>query len=124
MGVVCPRCKSTDTDVQLRSSGTVSKSKYYRTGVKNSWILPAGQKTYRSSRKQKSVGLCKNCGYCWDIDKEHGCLFYLLCLMFFPITLSVMFYRFSNLDKKYKLLILLSFWVLFIAISAIAGNTK
>lgn len=66
----CPKCGSADVKFQLRSAGTVSRSKYYRTGVKRSWFLPASERSYKSNRKQISVGLCQNCGYCWDPGQE------------------------------------------------------
>ena len=61
----CPKCGSFNTKFEMRSAGTRAKSNYYRTGIKNSWIIPAGQKTYKSKRKYKSMCLCQNCGYLW-----------------------------------------------------------
>ncbi|MGN0735184.1 MAG: hypothetical protein ACI4LP_05125 [Anaerovoracaceae bacterium] len=62
----CPMCGSTNIQFEARPAGTKSKSNYYRTGIKNSWVLPAGQKTYKSRRNYKTVCLCKNCGHLWD----------------------------------------------------------
>ncbi len=110
----CPRCGGNRVKVELRAAGTKSSTEYYRHGVKSSWFVPAGRRSYHSTRKQKSVGLCQDCGYHWDIDSsEKGCLFYLLCLLFLPITLSVLFYRSSvfHLEKKWKALILATVWV-------------
>lgn len=66
----CPKCGSTNVKFQLRSAGTSSRSSYYRTGVKTSWFLPAGERSYKSRRKQISVGLCQNCGYHWEAGKD------------------------------------------------------
>lgn len=63
---ICPRCGSSSIKFSTKHAGTVSESKYYRTGVKNSWILPAGRKTYRSDKIYKTVCLCQKCGYSWD----------------------------------------------------------
>ncbi len=62
----CPQCGSTNIRFDMRSAGTKSKSNYYRTGIKNSWILPAGQKTYKSNRRYKTMCLCQNCGNLWE----------------------------------------------------------
>ena len=64
--VQCPMCGSSNIQFEARPAGTKSKSNYYRTGIKDSWVLPAGQKTYRSHRNYKTVCLCKNCGHLWD----------------------------------------------------------
>ena len=120
---VCPNCGSHNFRYELRAAGTRSTINYYRTGVKNSWILPAGQKTYQSQRKQKAVGICPDCGYVEE-RQEKGCLFYLLCLLFFPISLSVWFYKTKafQLDKKWRALIIACFWVLLIVLLEITPS--
>ena len=122
----CPYCGSQNITFQLRDAGTRSKTNYYRTGVRNSWVLPAGQKRYRSKRQQKSVGLCQSCGYSWDAYSEKGCLFYLLCVVFFPISLSVWFYRSNpaNLPKLWRVVILVIAWVLFCLFSEWASTLR
>ena len=59
----CPKCGRHRFRYELRSDGTSSHSKYYRTGVKKSWILPAGKKRRNSKRRRVSVGFCPDCGY-------------------------------------------------------------
>lgn len=73
---ICPRCGSTRASYELRAAGTTSKSNYYRTGIKNSWFIPAGQKRYKSKRHQKTVGICHDCGYRWEPESKsnYGCL--------------------------------------------------
>lgn len=66
----CPNCGGSNFRFELRSAGTTSKSNYYRTGIKKSWILPAGQKTRTSQRYQKSVGICQDCGYILDNEAQ------------------------------------------------------
>lgn len=120
----CPRCGSLKFRYELRAAGTRSKSNYYRTGFGDNWIIPAGQKTYKSQRKQKSVGFCPDCGYIEE-KQERGCLFYLLCLLFFPISLSVWFYRTDliRLDKKWKALIIAALWAILLICAATAPDT-
>ena len=77
----CPRCGSYNARYELRAAGTDSKSSYYRTGVKKSWILPAGRKTYSSNRRQKSVGFCPDCGYKWDEGAFSGSWFQKICFV-------------------------------------------
>lgn len=120
----CPRCGSPKFRYELRAAGTRSKSNYYRTGIDDSWVIPAGQKTYKSQRKQKSVGFCPNCGYIEE-KQEKGCLFYLLCLLFFPISLSIWFYRTDliPLNKKWKGLVVAVFWLLLFVCALLAPDT-
>ena len=62
----CPRCGSDAFHYELRSGGTKSKTNSYRTGIKGSWIVPAGRKKLNSDRKQKTIGFCPDCGYKTD----------------------------------------------------------
>lgn len=59
----CPKCGSNRFHYELRSSGTKSTMRYYRTGIKKSWVVPSGKRTYSSDRKQESIGICPDCGY-------------------------------------------------------------
>lgn len=71
----CPICQSEDIKVELRSAGTTSKSNYYRTGIKKSWFIPAGQKTHKSERNYKSIAICQNCGHHWETNTgDGGCI--------------------------------------------------
>lgn len=121
----CPKCGSSNFRYELRSAGTRSTTTYRRTGVKHSWFIPAGVRNYNSQRKQKSVGICPDCGYI-DDRAEKGCLFYLLCLLFFPISLSVWFYKTQaiRLDKKWRLLIIAAFWAVLILGCSINSSKK
>lgn len=71
----CPKCGSDRFHYELRSGGTKSTTRYYSTGVKKSWVIPSGRRTYSSNRKQESIGICPDCGY---TDKQSqggiGCL--------------------------------------------------
>lgn len=108
----CPRCGRSHFRYELRSAGTRSKSNYYRTGIKNSWFIPAGQKSRNSQRDQKSIGICPDCGYIEE-QKEKGCIYYLLYLLFLPIIATVWFYRtdFFKFDKRWRLLIIFLVWL-------------
>ena len=59
----CPKCGSNRFHYELRSAGTKSTTRYYRTGIKKSWVVPSGRRTYSSDRKQESIGICPDCGY-------------------------------------------------------------
>ena len=61
----CPECGSTNIRFDVRPARTKSKSDYYRTGIKDSWILPVGRKMYKSDRRYKTMCLCQNCGNLW-----------------------------------------------------------
>lgn len=121
----CPKCGSTNVKFEIRSAGTKSSTNYYRTGVKSSWFIPAGRKSYNSNRKQKSVGICQNCGHIWE-PVEDGCLFYLICVLFFPITLSILFYKSNRIkmEKKYRVLVIIAAFLLIISLGAIIGSNS
>lgn len=122
----CPNCGSSNVRFELRAAGTKSTTNYYRTGVRNSWLIPAGRKKYSSQRQQKSVGICQNCGYKWD-NKEKGCLFYLLCLVFLPITIGVLFYKSKRIKMKkgYRLLIVIcALLVIYGGLALIANHSE
>lgn len=124
----CPKCGSSNVTFQLRHAGTTSSTHYYRHGVKSSWIIPAGRKTRRSDTRQKSVGLCQSCGYSWTASSEPSGWFYLLCILFFPITLVVLLVRAiikfiqkpsDKLSKKQKILIVCGVIALFFIIGMV-----
>lgn len=119
----CPRCGSSKFRYELRAAGTRSKSNYYRTGVGDSWFFPAGQKTRKSQRKQKAVGFCPDCGYIEE-KQERGCLFFLMCLIFWPISLPVWFYQTATLNRKWKGFIIAIFWVLLLVCLSFVPTTE
>ena len=59
----CPNCGSSRFHYELRSAGTTSTTRYYRTGIKKSWLIPSGRRSYSSKRNQVTVGICPDCGY-------------------------------------------------------------
>lgn len=63
---ICPKCGSRSAKYVLRSAGTRSRSRNYRTGIQHSVLLSTGGKKYYSSRQHKTVGYCQNCGFTWD----------------------------------------------------------
>lgn len=110
----CPRCGGNRFHYELRAAGTSAKS-YYKKGRKN----------YKSKRHQKSVGICPDCGYTEE-KYEKGCLFYILCIILFPIPLSIWFYK-SNiikLSRKYKCLILAIVWLALFALLVLSWTNR
>ena len=111
----CPKCGSSNVRFEIRSAGTKTTTNYYRTGVHSSWFIPAGQKRSRSERRQKSVGICNNCGHVWS-PSENNLLYYIVCIIFLPITLSVLFYKSKriSLAKGWRLLIIAAAFAIFL----------
>lgn len=100
----CPRCGSYNAKYELRAAGTDSRSSYYRTGVKKSWILPAGRKTYSSNRRQKTVGFCPDCGYQWDEKSiPSGNLFQKFCLLISGLWVFIGICMFFSLKNPFTL---------------------
>ena len=126
----CPKCGSSNVMFQLRHAGTTSSTHYYRHGVKSSWIIPAGRKTRKSETRQKSVGLCNNCGYSWTASSERSGWFYLLCILFLPITLLVLLIKASynfiqkpseRLSKGWRIAIVCAAWSSVLILELVIG---
>lgn len=101
---VCPMCGSNQIKFQMRSAGTQGSANYYHIHSRKSWVFPSWHKTYRSKRKYKSVGLCQNCGYCFEPYLERGFLYYFLCLLILPLFLGYLFFTskwFKENKKKF-----------------------
>ena len=123
---VCPRCGSSRIDFSIHSAGTSSTTNYYRTGVKKSWVIPSNRRKYKSTQHHKTIALCHSCGYQWTAYGEHGCLFYLICVMFFPITLTVLFCNGESphLSKRTRRVIAVCFWIVFFCLALIVGINR
>lgn len=59
----CPKCGSARFHYELRAAGTNSRASHYRHRTGNSWLIPSGRRSYTSTRKRVSVGICPDCGY-------------------------------------------------------------
>lgn len=68
----CPKCGSSRFHYELRAGGTSSTTRYYRTGIKKSWIIPSGRRSYTSSREQHTIGICPDCGYTERQQSKRG----------------------------------------------------
>lgn len=95
----CPKCGSPKFRYELRSAGTKSSSSYYRTGVKNSWFLPAGEKTRKSERMQKAVGICPDCGYVEDKQQDQQIGLGCLALVVFVVCIGFIFLSMKQSTK-------------------------
>lgn len=121
----CPKCSSNDVKFHREPAGTSYNSYYRRTGVKNSWILPAGIKNGRRKISHRTVGVCNDCGYTWEVAGESSnfngwtLLFILICIGAWPITLSVWFWRTTafRIGRKWRFFILFVAWITLFAVA-------
>lgn len=115
----CPKCSGNDVKFHREPTGTAYNSYYRRTGVKNSWFLPAGIRNGRRKISHRTVGVCNDCGYSWEVAGEPQnfsgwkLLFVLICIGIWPISLSVWFWRTTafRMDRKWRFLILFVAWI-------------
>ena len=110
--VICPRCGSRNIKFRREEAGNkkskTSKQVYYRT-----------------------VGICQDCGNTWNSNAEskksgNGIGWWILAIMFWPIALSVWFYKTDKvkLDKKYRIIILAAVWVVLLIIGAFSPKDE
>lgn len=120
----CPKCSGKNVRFHREPAGTSYKSYYRRTGVKNSWILPAGIRNGRRKISHRTVGVCSDCGYTWEVEDDSlnfsgwKFLFILICIGAWPITLSVWFWRTTafRIARKWRFSILLVAWIALFAV--------
>lgn len=116
---VCPKCGGTNIKFHREPVGTSYNSYYRRTGVKSSWIFPAGIRNGHRKIAYRTVGLCSDCGHTWGIesDVQHSGWWYLFLLLIWPIALSVWFWRTPalRLDRRWRAAILSVAWLVLIA---------
>lgn len=128
-GGKCPICNSTNIKFHRERIGSVGKAQSHRaifTNTRNSNSVQ--RNTYQT------IGLCQNCGHTWNPGeinnrnqpKGRGCLWWFLVIIFFPISLSVWFYKSDKvkLEKKWKILILIAFWIVMIIYSNATSDTS
>ena len=105
--VICPRCGSRNIKFKREEAGNIksksSKQVYYRT-----------------------VGICQDCGNTWNANAQSkksgkGVGWWILAIMFWPIALSVWFYKTDKvkLDKKYRIMIIAGVWIILTIIGAV-----
>lgn len=116
---VCPKCGGNNIKFHREPVGTSYNSYYRKTGVKSSWIFPSGIRKGRRKIAYRTVGLCSDCGYTWEIDDDtqHSGWWYLFLLAIWPIALSVWFWKTKalRLDKKWRAVILSVTWLILIS---------
>lgn len=121
-GGKCPMCNSTNIKFHRERTGSVGNTQSSRSVFTNNRSTNSiNQNTYQT------IGLCQNCGHTWNPaersnsnqPKKKGCLWWFLTILFFPVSLSVWFYKTDKvkLEKKWKALILVAFWIVMIVYS-------
>ena len=121
----CPKCNGNNVKFHREPAGTSYHSYYRRTGVQESWVLPAGIRNGRRKISHRTVGICSDCGYTWEVAVESPgfngwkLLFILICIGAWPITLSVWFWRTTvfRIGKKWRFIILFVAWMALFAVA-------
>ncbi len=107
----CPQCGSPKIKFQRESLGV----KGSRNSIKIAKGVRVGSSNYNT--EHRTIGICQNCGYTWQPNhenkKRHGILWWILAVMFWPISLSVWFYKSPKikLNKKKRIIILVVVWI-------------
>ncbi len=143
----CPFCECevvADTPEQT-SSTTINN--YYGSAPKNeetNSVCPKcggnrikfkreeiGSKKGKKSRDvlYRTVGICQDCGHTWDTTasdgkRSHSAWWWILVVLFFPISLSIWFYKTDKikLDKKYRIIILVVVWIILLILGKVSPS--
>ncbi|MCQ2496924.1 MAG: hypothetical protein MJ131_10090 [Lachnospiraceae bacterium] len=124
----CPKCLSNNITYNREQSS--AKRNISGTRVRVSKSVSIGGGKGKTTYQYKTVGLCKDCGHTWNVElnnaKKSRTWLWILIILFFPISLSVWFWKTErfNMTKKKKGIILAVVWVLLLAISAISNSNK
>ena len=131
---VCPYCNS---EVVEEKPVTNITNNYYgsaaQTTETNTTCPSCGSKSIKFKREElgntkskagkrvyyQTVAICQDCGYTWSPyvqheKKKHGIWWWILVVLFYPISLSVWFYRTPRLklNKKIRVAIIAGVWIL------------
>lgn len=122
----CPKCNGSNVKFHREKVATVGKTNSRKSTFSNTRNSNTVKQT-----AYRTVGICQECGYTWDpnigtnetaatAQKSKGCLWWFLMLCIWPIALSVWFYKTDKvrLEKKWKIIILVVFWVFMLITSA------
>ncbi|MCR4989757.1 MAG: SH3 domain-containing protein [Lachnospiraceae bacterium] len=120
--VKCPNCGSRNTTFKRELVRSNNRSTSVRI-TKNVRTRGGGStKTYRT------VGLCKDCGNTWIPDngksKTKPWWFWVLAIAFWPIALSIWFWKTNkiNMPNKTKGIVLGAVWGVFLLFPILAGG--
>lgn len=102
ISIVCPKCGSNNINVELRSAGANTNSRYYKTGVNKSWVIPAGKKSVESNMRYKSIAICQNCGNYWTVKEDDSYLGTIIALFFIFVLIFGLLRSYADdfADKK------------------------
>ncbi len=114
--IFCPKCGSSNIKFNREEAGSI------------------GQKSQRIVH-HRTVAVCQGCGYTWITDetkpkKNHGCLWWIIVVLFFPISLPIIGSKWFldnpniKLIKPIKILILILLWFLYIGVLSGSGNSS
>lgn len=126
----CPKCNSRNFKYQREKVATVSNTQSKKSSMTNTRNSNSVKQT-----AYRTIGLCQNCGYTYypndsiattATSKKHGFWWWLLVICFWPIPLSIWFYKTEKvkLEKKWKLAIITGFWVFMLIVSALSPDQE
>lgn len=113
----CPKCQSQELKFQIRQEGIQSTTNYYHFLSRVSWIIPSWHKKYRNTKKYISIAQCQHCGYLFEPKHKSDWLQVLLCVLFLPIFLCILFFNsdwFKTNKKPFFITIGIAFVVIIV----------
>ena len=96
----CPRCGSSNIKFHRERSGATYSRKYKRTGIKSSWILPAGMSSGSRDYNYSTVGICNNCGYTFNTASGGGSRIGIGSIILVVVIIALLSEVFGGKAKK------------------------
>ncbi len=115
--VVCPNCGSNKMKFKREKIGSYKQaSGFHGKGYSSG--------TTQRNYAYRTVAVCQNCGATWELnyennknnEKKHGCIWWALIILFFPISLPILFITTNKikLNKFIRIIFVIALYVILI----------
>lgn len=107
----CPKCKSTNITFEREKHEIITSDK-------------------KISYNYKTVGLCKDCGFSWDVDvqkekHETNIVWWILgWIIIYPIPATILINRSNKISNKKKRIYIALLWISYIILVAISNSQE
>lgn len=126
MSKICPNCGS--NNIQFKREKISSASKSNGGSIKLTKHITTGNHNRKLIYTYRTIGMCKDCGCTWsnDTSKNMSVWRLLLLLCFWPISLSVWFWKTDkiHLSQKIRGIVLVVIWSILLLFSLLSNSNE